>query len=145
MKIGEVAARLDLSVSTIRYWSQDRDYARYLSDGAGGEKAGATRDYSEDDAHVILTIQRLRSDGLTKEQIVEALAAGKRVDEALPEPPSPQEEEARKAIALVPMSQLERALDAVKAKHEDLERAWYERAELLSALERQGHAGQEQV
>lgn len=144
MKIGELAKRLRISVSTVRLWSTDEDYRKYLSDRASGG-SGATRIYNEQDAQVITTIHKLREQGLLKQEILEALQAGKRDEDPLPEPPSQEEAEARKKLTLIPLSQLERALDQIKQKEQQLDRATRERDEALSRLDKQNKQSLDQL
>ena len=144
MKIGELAKRLRISVSTVRLWSTDEDYRKYLSERAIGG-SGATRIYSEQDAQVITTIHKLREEGLLKQEILEALQAGKRDQDPLPEPPTQEETEARKKLTLIPLSQLERALDQIKQKEQQLDRATRERDEALIRLDKQNKQSLDQL
>lgn len=144
MKIGEVAKRLRLPVSTVRYWSTDEEYKKFLSEKAQGG-SGSTRIYSEEDAQVIATIKQKRDQGLIKDQIIEALEAGKMIEEPLPDPPSEEESAARKNLTLIPISQLERALDHIKQKEQELDRITQERDSALHRLDKQTQANIDQI
>lgn len=71
-RIGQVAAQLDVSPSTVRRWS-DR-FASWLSSEAGTPdllESGrhAARSYSEADLVVLTTVQRLQQEGLEEAEL----------------------------------------------------------------------------
>lgn len=111
MKTGQLAKRLKVAPSTVRYWAGE--YADYLSERATGRSKGSVRRFNDDDALVLATVADLRDKGLTPEQIHRALANGQRVDN-VPELPTEEEQQARDSVALVPVSELNRALDLVR-------------------------------
>ncbi|HEY65025.1 MAG TPA: MerR family transcriptional regulator [Caldilineae bacterium] len=79
----EVAARLGVSTSTLRRWSQR--FAEYLSPDAGepagsGDTDGAHRRYTDEDLATLLTIKGLLAEGFTYQQVERRLAALRRMD-----------------------------------------------------------------
>jgi DNA-binding transcriptional MerR regulator len=130
LKAGEVSKRIGVHGNTVRNWSSE--YADFLSPTAVGTGSGSRRTFSEQDAIVLATIADLRGKGFTREQVIEALKAG-RLKAVLPNLPTPEEEEARRDVALVPVAQLQRALDEVQRVREELEQV---RAERDRAIER---------
>lgn len=124
MKTGELSERLAVSSPTIRTWCEI--YKDFLADRASDTARGATRVFSEHDSLVLATIARLRSQGLTHEQIKQALQQGKLI-EAVPALSSPEEKQTRQSISLVPISELSRALDQVKVMQAEIERVIGER------------------
>lgn len=115
-KSGDLARRFNVHANTVRDWS-DR-YSDLLSPRA----TAAKRTYTLDDALVLSTVASMRDVGLTFEAIRDALDNGQRVD-AIPDAPTPEESAARESMALVPLPELERALDNVQQLTGELERA----------------------
>ena len=124
MKTGELAKRLDVATSTVRYWAQE--YQEYVSEGAVGKAKGLPREFDEQDALVIATVWKLRSEGLSPDQIRGALKIGKLID-GLPDAPTPEVEQMQKAVVPVPRPEYERALDHSKRLEADTERLTVER------------------
>ncbi|MFQ5576680.1 MAG: MerR family transcriptional regulator [Anaerolineae bacterium] len=67
----EVAARLDVSPSTLRRWSDE--FAEFLSQQASDPPGKSHRRYSEQDLSTLLAIKGLMNDGLTYEQVRQRL------------------------------------------------------------------------
>ena len=128
LKAGEVAKRINVHSNTVRNWSSE--YAAFLSADAVGAGSGSRRRFTEHDAVILATIADLRAKGYTPTQVTEALQSGRVVD-VLPNLPTPEEEEARRDVALVPVAQLERALDEVRRIRDELERVTAERDRAL--------------
>ncbi len=79
----EVAARLGVSTSTLRRWSQR--FSEYLSPDAGepgsvADVDGIHRRYTDEDLTTLLTIKGLLAEGFTYQQVERRLAALKRGD-----------------------------------------------------------------
>ncbi len=77
----EVAARLGVSTSTLRRWSQR--FSEFLSPDAGepahsGDADGSHRRYTDEDLATLLTIKGLLAEGFTYQQVERRLAALKR-------------------------------------------------------------------
>lgn len=71
-RIGQVAAQLDVSPSTVRRWSDS--FAGWLSDAGGNPERldngrRATRLYSDEDVALLAQVQRLKETGLSDEEI----------------------------------------------------------------------------
>lgn len=114
IKTGEIARRLDVHQNTVRNWADL--YGDFLTPNA----TAARRRFTADDLRVLSTVSELRTQGLSFEQIREALAAGKRIED-VPGLPTPEEVEARRSVGLVPVSERDRALDEVKRRLEEIE------------------------
>jgi DNA-binding transcriptional MerR regulator len=97
-----------------------RDFAEFLSPEAIGIEPNARRRYSERDALILATVADLRANGLTVEQVSEALHGGRLADK-LPEAPTPAETQARESIALIARPEYERALDRVQQLEGELD------------------------
>ncbi|MCD6289894.1 MAG: MerR family transcriptional regulator [Anaerolineae bacterium] len=74
----EVAARLGVSTSTLRRWSQR--FSEYLSPEAGEtagseDSNGAHRHYTDEDLTTLLTIKGLLAEGFTYQQVEQHLSA----------------------------------------------------------------------
>lgn len=133
MKTGELSKRLDVAPSTIRFWASE--YSSYLSESAIGLGKGASRVFSERDVKVLATVAQMRSQGLTHEQIVDALDAEQFV-EHVPSS-SPRERETERVrdgeqattppVTLVSIDQLHRALDQVQFLQMEIDRLIEER------------------
>ncbi len=81
----EVAARLGVSTSTLRRWSQR--FSEYLSPDAGepagsGDTDGGHRRYTDEDLTTLLTIKGLLAEGFTYQQVERRLAALRQTDGA---------------------------------------------------------------
>src|SRR5574341_2475086 len=122
----QVNYRLRVPKPTIRNWSAE--YAEFLSERARPDD-GKTRRFTYDDLIILNTVRYLtRIEGLnTSGQIRQQLADGQRVTE-LPPMKSPEEEEALEVVQLVPIAELERALDKVAALQHEIERLMGEAA-----------------
>jgi DNA-binding transcriptional MerR regulator len=107
----QVHYRLRVPKPTIRNWSAE--YAEFLSERARPDD-GKTRLFTYDDMIILNTVRYLtRVEGLnSNEQIRQMLAAGRKLTE-LPRMKSSEEEEALEAVQLVPLAEVERALDRV--------------------------------
>lgn len=128
MKSGELAARLNVSDSLIRKWSGQ--YTRLLSKEAGRPKPGMDREFDDKDALTMATISHLRNEGKSHDEIEQELAAGWRVEE-LPPLPSPEVDDARARVSLVPVDSLRRAMDRVSGLESEITRLVEERDRLL--------------
>lgn len=116
----QVHYRLRVPKPTIRNWSAE--YAEFLSERARPDD-GKTRLFTYDDLIILNTVRYLtRVEGLNNnEQIRQMLTAGRRMTE-LPRMKSPEEEEALEAVQLVPVAELERALDRITAMQSEISR-----------------------
>lgn len=123
MKTGELSKRLDVAPSTIRFWASE--YSSYLSESAIGLGKGASRVFSERDVKVLATVAQMRNQGLTHEQIVEALDGDRFVEQV---PSSPVRDEViQQPVTLVSIDQLHRALDQVQFLQMEIDRLIEER------------------
>jgi len=113
MKTGQLANRLNTHPNTVRQWCAL--YSKHLSNGAIGKGRRATRQLTDQDAIVLATVADYRSQGLTHDQIKQALDAGKFVDN-LPDVPTPEVEEMRDRILPVPMPEYQRAINMLEVK-----------------------------
>jgi DNA-binding transcriptional MerR regulator len=105
----QVHHRLGVPKPTIRNWSAE--YADFLSERARPAE-GKTRSFSYEDLVVLNTIRHLtRVEGLNSNQQVRALLVSGQRERDFPSVLSEEEQEALKDIHLVPLDQLERALD----------------------------------
>jgi DNA-binding transcriptional MerR regulator len=68
----EVAARLEVSPSTLRRWSEE--FAEFLSPGADSSEGKQHRRYSDEDLATLITVKGLMADGLTYDQVRERLS-----------------------------------------------------------------------
>jgi DNA-binding transcriptional MerR regulator len=127
-KAGEVSKRIGVHGNTVRNWSSE--YADFLTPEAVGSGSGSRRRFTDQDALVLATIADLRAKGFTREQVIAALQAG-RLKDSLPNLPAPEEEAARRDVALVPVAQLQRALDEVQRVRDELDRVIAERDRAL--------------
>lgn len=132
MKTTEIAKRLGVSTNTIRNWC--KEYATFLSADAKVSGSGTVRHFSDRDALILATISDLRNKGLPHEQISKALAENRLV-ETLPGAATPEEEHVRRNLALVPLAQLQRALDQMQVLQGEIERLTHERDRALAARE----------
>lgn len=132
MRTGQLATRIGVSTSTIRLWCSE--YRHYLSTGAVGSPDRQTRDLDDHDCLVLATVADMRGQGLTRAQIVEALDAGKLLT-ALPEAPTPAENEARQSISLVPMPEYQRLADLVRVKESEIDRVQEQYNQALISLQ----------
>ena len=121
---GELADLLKIHTNTIRVWCSD--YAAYLSSGAGARTKSSSRSLSERDALILATIADLRAKGLSHTDIRVSLDNGNLI-EALPVAPSPEEQEAREAVTMVPIADLNRALDQIMVLRAERDRLISER------------------
>lgn len=123
MKTGELSKRLDVAPSTIRFWASE--YSSYLSESAIGLGKGASRVFSDRDVKVLATVAQMRNQGLTHEQIVDALDGDQFVEHV---PSSPAREEViQQPVTLVSIDQLHRALDQVQFLQMEIDRLIEER------------------
>jgi DNA-binding transcriptional MerR regulator len=127
---GDLAARLNVSRDTIRNYA--RDFSEFLTNEATGIEPNARRRYTERDALILATIADLRANGLTVEQVTDALRGGRLV-ETVPPAPTPAEKEARENAALIVRPEYERVLDRVQQLEGELDTL---RAERDRAIER---------
>jgi DNA-binding transcriptional MerR regulator len=67
----EVAARLEVSPSTLRRWSEE--FAEFLSPEADSSEGKQHRRYSDEDMATLITVKGLMTDGLTYDQVREQL------------------------------------------------------------------------
>jgi len=67
----EVAARLEVSASTLRRWSEE--FTEYLSVEAGSAEGKQHRRYSDEDLATLITVKGLMAEGLTYDQVREHL------------------------------------------------------------------------
>lgn len=119
-KTGEIAKRINVHENTVRHWADE--YRAHMSAGAVSTK----RKFTDDDLRVLATVADLRDKGIAPGDIAAALADGKRVSE-LPPLPSPAEEAAKDEIKLVPLANVERALNEVVRLEAELARVIHER------------------
>jgi DNA-binding transcriptional MerR regulator len=63
----EVASRLEVSLSTLRRWSDE--FSEFLSPETGSAEGKQSRRYSDEDLATFITIKGLMADGLTYEQV----------------------------------------------------------------------------
>jgi DNA-binding transcriptional MerR regulator len=132
MKTNQLARRLGVSPNTIRNWADE--FSEFLSESLTSRSSGTRRIFSDRDSLILATIADLRAKGLTQDQIIEALQKEKLV-EALPGAATPEEEDAQKSIALVPVAELHRALDQIKVMSGEIERLTHERDRAAAARE----------
>jgi len=94
MQTKELADLLNISVHSLRRWTKEEEYGRYLSHQAQPQPDGKARTYSEQDIRLLLLVSTLRDQGYSAERIKEELdqrqAAGW---QNLPEIPAEWEEE----------------------------------------------------
>lgn len=84
MRVGQVAAELDISPSTLRRWTER--FSAYLSPGAAGNGRGTPREYTEADILTLGAIQAMRERGLDEDAIQAALEAERaRTEERSPQ------------------------------------------------------------
>lgn len=131
MRSGELAERLNVSDSSIRNWSDL--YGEFLSPKGKGVQPGAVREFSEADGLVMATVAHLREQAMPHEEIVDTLRSGWRIGE-LPTLPEPEEEEARREIQLVPVSDVERWRDRAQLAAEQLDQAISRERSALSQI-----------
>jgi DNA-binding transcriptional MerR regulator len=77
----EVAARLEVSPSTLRRWSDE--FTEFLSPDAHSAEGKQHRRYSDEDLATFITVKGLMADGLTYDQVREQLSemqAGRKPD-----------------------------------------------------------------
>ena len=67
----ELAARLEVSPSTLRRWSEE--FSDFLSSEASSSEGKQHRRYSDDDLATLITVKGLMGDGLTYDQVRERL------------------------------------------------------------------------
>ena len=114
-----LARLLDVSDSTIRNWSTV--YGEFLSEMGQGITPGASRRFDDDDQAVLATVAHFRARGVPRDEIMRTLAEGVRI-ERMPEPPTPEEIEARKKVELVPRSQVRELQRTLIRLEKDIER-----------------------
>jgi DNA-binding transcriptional MerR regulator len=68
----EVAARLEISPSTLRRWSEE--FAEFLSPEANSAEGSQQRRYSDGDMATLITVKGLMAEGLTFDQVSEQLS-----------------------------------------------------------------------
>jgi len=68
----EVAARLEVSPSTLRRWSEE--FAEFLSPQPDSSEDKQHRRYSDEDLAALITVKGLMADGLTYDQVREQLS-----------------------------------------------------------------------
>lgn len=120
LKTGDIARRINVHENTVRNWTDE--YRAYMSPGA----LGAKRKFSEADLRILATVADMREKGITPADIAAALGEGKRIAELPPEP-SPAEEQARQEVRLVPLANVERALNEVVRLETELAKITQER------------------
>jgi DNA-binding transcriptional MerR regulator len=131
MKTNELAHRIGISPSLLRKWTDQ--YREFLSETAAPDP-GQEREFTIEDCFVMATVSVLRDDAMPHAAIKEEIAGGTRI-EMLPELPSEEIEAARRAVQLVPVDRLHRALDRVDALRTELERVIAERDKALADKE----------
>ncbi len=100
----EIAARLEISPSTLRRWSEE--FAEFLSEQASSSQGKSHRRYTEEDEATLLAIKALMDDGLTYAQV------RRRMNQQPPEVPAPGGELVSAAEAsLAPMTYFAEAID----------------------------------
>jgi DNA-binding transcriptional MerR regulator len=119
-KTGEIAKRINVHENTVRNWTDE--YRAHMSPSA----LGAKRKFNEDDLRVLATIADLREKGIAPGDIADALTDGKLIAE-LPPMPTAAEEAARDEIRLVPLANVERALNEAVRLESELARVTQER------------------
>lgn len=129
IKAGEAAKRLKVHANTIRNWADE--YSAYMSPEALGQSPGGKRRFTEDDLRILATVAELRGQGIGAEKIREALGNGRRTD-VIPPLPTPEEEQARQSIALIPLPEYTRILDLLKSREDELARVISERDAALA-------------
>ena len=67
----EVAARLEVSPSTLRRWSEE--FSTFLSPETDSSEGAQYRSYSDEDLATLITVKGLMADGLTYDQVREQL------------------------------------------------------------------------
>jgi DNA-binding transcriptional MerR regulator len=67
----DVAARLEVSPSTLRRWSEE--FSEFLSPEADSSEGKQHRRYSDEDLAMLITVKGLMADGLTYDQVRERL------------------------------------------------------------------------
>lgn len=117
MRTGQLATLLNVHPNTIRLWCSE--YRHHLSAGAVGSPSRQTRDLTDKDCLVLATVADMRGQGITRQQIADALDAGRLVA-ALPAAPSPDETDARARVALVPAAERDRYLDRLQSLETEL-------------------------
>ena len=68
----EVAARLEISPSTLRRWSNE--FSEFLSPQASSPEAKGKHRYSDEDLATFITIKGLMTEGLTYDQVRQRLS-----------------------------------------------------------------------
>ena len=68
----EVAARLEVSPSTLRRWSEE--FADFLSPETDSSEGNQQRRYSDEDLAMLITVKGLMADGLTYDQVSDQLS-----------------------------------------------------------------------
>ena len=116
----QVHHRLGIPKPTIRNWSAE--YAEFLSERAQPD-SGKTRVFIYDDLVILNTVRHLtRVEGLNNNDLVrQALREGRR-ETGIPEVRTPEEAEALASVQLVPVAELERALDQVSSTQDEVDR-----------------------
>ncbi|MDQ4075900.1 MAG: MerR family transcriptional regulator [Chloroflexota bacterium] len=118
-RIGEVAAQLDLSPSTVRRWS-DR-FSDWLSEEGGNPDVldsgrRAVRMYSDSDIEVLISIQQLKEKGMTEDEIEAHLRpVREEAGSELVPLPSSEGEIVLSTEAVEAMEMLQQAVDGQKA------------------------------
>jgi len=124
---GELSKRIGVHGNTVRNWSGE--YAAFLSASAATGQHGKRRRFNDKDVLVLATIADLRAKGLTREQVVEALKAGTRIEVAA------AAADVRGDVGVVSVAQLERVLDEVSSLREKLDELRAERDKALEGKE----------
>ena len=123
-KTGDVARRVGIHPNTARTWADT--FSTHFSDSARGSR----RKFTEKDVRVLATIAHLRDRGFELDDIQDLL---KNPENFVDLPPEPDEAEAaRRAVALVPQAQVERALDRIVQLENERDKLLAERDSALN-------------
>jgi DNA-binding transcriptional MerR regulator len=111
----EIAARLNLSVGTIRKW--EKEFSRWLVTPPGIKGLGQKKVYAENDVLVFSIVYQARQEGLTIEQVKDALDArlATATRELIPDVPTATGEEAPRVGLQLYMDTI-RALEATEGE-----------------------------
>ncbi len=124
-KTGEVAKRVGVHANTIRLWAAE--FERHL----GPKANGGRRRFTEADVRVLATVAHLRDRGIDLADIDRALDNDETLLTELPPEPSPELEQARAGVRMVPFAQVERALDRIQQLEVERDRLTGERDSAL--------------
>lgn len=145
MQTKELAALLNISVHSLRRWTKEEEYGRYLSHQARPQPDGKARTFTERDVRLLLLVATLRDQGYPAERIKEELdqrqAAGW---QNLPEIPAGWEEEQAsvslevaqsRAQSLATIAVLQNQIAHLEARNQEVASALQEARERVRELE----------